>query len=68
MTARMSSYSTPAMFLNDTPAGAVVMGRTTCSSLESGGTIEHNEHSLMVGGESVGEADWTKLQAAMPVE
>jgi Protein of unknown function (DUF732) len=47
----------------DTPAGAVLMGRAVCSSLESGGTVEHNEHSLLVGGESVGEADWTKLQA-----
>jgi Protein of unknown function (DUF732) len=28
----------------DTPAGAVLMGRAVCSSLESGGTVEHNEH------------------------
>ena len=44
-------------------AGAVLMGQGVCTSLESGGSVEHNEHALMVGGRSVGEPDWTKDQA-----
>jgi Protein of unknown function (DUF732) len=47
----------------DTPAGAVLMGNTACRILESAGSIEKLEHSLMVGGRSAGEADWTKTQA-----
>ena len=47
----------------DTPSGAVLMGMAVCASLEDGGSVEHNEHALMVGGRSAGQADWTKAQA-----
>jgi hypothetical protein len=47
----------------DTPAGALLMGQAVCTSLENGGSVEHNEHALMVGGRSAAEADWTKDQA-----
>jgi hypothetical protein len=47
----------------DTPAGAVLMGMSVCASLQSGHSVEHNEHALMVGGRSAGQPDWTKAQA-----
>jgi hypothetical protein len=39
------------------------MGMAVSASLQGGGSVEHNEHALMGGGRSAGQADWTKAQA-----
>jgi hypothetical protein len=47
----------------DTPNGALLMGAAVCQKLENGTLVDTMERSLMTGGRTVGEPDWTRAHA-----